>query len=46
MRKARLIELNAKYVNVIVRRWQKFSGNRENRQANGVAFDDVLADLN
>ena len=38
-RKARLIELDPKYVDVIVRRWQDYAGAQAVRQADGVAFD-------
>ena len=40
-RKARLIELDPKYVDVIVRRWQQFAGAQAIRQADGVAFDQA-----
>ena len=42
-RHARLIELDPKYVDVIVRRWQERTGKRTVRAQDGVAFDDVLA---
>ncbi len=38
-RHARLIELDPKYCDVIVRRWQEFAGGRATRQSDGVAFD-------
>jgi DNA modification methylase len=38
-RRSRLIELDPKYVDVIVRRWQEFAGGRATRQSDGVAFD-------
>jgi len=38
-RKARLIELDPKYVDVIVRRWQDYAGAQATRQSDGVAFD-------
>jgi DNA modification methylase len=38
-RKARLIELDPKYVDVIVRRWQDYAGGKAIRQSDGVAFD-------
>lgn len=38
-RKARLIELDPKYVDVIVRRWQSYAGEQATRQLDGVAFD-------
>ncbi len=40
-RRARLMELDPKYVDVIVRRWQTWSGESAVREADGVAFDDV-----
>lgn len=40
-RRARLIELDPKYVDVIVRRWQDFSGGQAIRLSDGVAFDDL-----
>jgi DNA modification methylase len=42
-RRARLIELDPKYVDVIVKRWQNWSGLQARRVADGVAFDDVTA---
>jgi DNA modification methylase len=38
-RRARLIELDPKYVDVIVRRWQDYAGAQATRQSDGVAFD-------
>lgn len=40
-RQARLIELDPKYVDVIVRRWQDFSGGRATRLSDGMAFDNL-----
>jgi len=40
-RTARLIELDPKYVDVIVRRWQGYAGAQAVRQADGVLFDDL-----
>ena len=45
-RVARLIELDPKYVDVIVRRWQEFSGGRATRRSDEVAFDEVLVARN
>lgn len=42
-RLARLIELDPKYVDVIVRRWQEWTGKQATREADGVAFDDQAA---
>ena len=43
-RKARLIELDPKYVDVIVRRWQDYSGAQATRQSDGVAFDALVSE--
>lgn len=40
-RHARLIELDPKYVDVIVRRWQEFTGQAASRQNDGASFDDA-----
>jgi len=40
-RRARLMELDPKYVDVILRRWQEWSGKGAVRERDGVAFDDV-----
>jgi DNA modification methylase len=40
-RRARLMELDPKYVDVIVRRWQSWSGECAMREADGVPFDDA-----
>lgn len=40
-RRARLMELDPKYVDVIVRRWQTWSGESAVREADCVAFDDA-----
>ncbi|WP_297505581.1 site-specific DNA-methyltransferase [Ferrovum sp.] len=37
-RRARLIELDPKYVDVIVRRWQEFTGKQAIRKSDGVVF--------
>jgi len=42
-RQARLIELDPKYVDVIVRRWQEYAGAQAVREADGVLFDDLAA---
>ena len=39
-RVARLMELDPRYVDVIVRRWQEWTGKPATREADGVAFDD------
>jgi DNA modification methylase len=40
-RQARIIELEPRYCDVIVRRWQDFTGGRAAQEATGRAFDDV-----
>jgi DNA modification methylase len=40
-RRARLIELDPKYVDVIVRRWQDFTGAKAVRQSDNMAFDQA-----
>ncbi|BBE50884.1 DNA adenine methyltransferase YhdJ [Ferriphaselus amnicola] len=44
-RQARLIELDPKYVDVILRRWQEWTGLQATRELDGVAFD-ALSGLN
>ena len=41
-RQARLIELDPKYVDVIVRRWQGYAGAQASREADGALFDDLV----
>ncbi|SHF05291.1 site-specific DNA-methyltransferase [Thermomonas hydrothermalis] len=41
-RQARLIELDPKYVDVIVRRWQEYAGAQAVRESDGVRFDDLV----
>lgn len=40
-RHARLMELDPKYVDVIVKRWQEWSGKKATRQSDGLEFDMV-----
>ncbi|MCX7670781.1 MAG: site-specific DNA-methyltransferase, partial [Anaerolineae bacterium] len=40
---ARLIELDPEYVDVIVRRWEDFTGQQATREADGVAFDQAAS---
>lgn len=40
-RLARMIELDPKYVDVIVRRWQDWTGKQATRSDDGMAFDDL-----
>ena len=41
-RQARLMELDPKYVDVIIRRWQEWTGKQAIRRADDVAFDDLV----
>ncbi len=43
-RHARLMELDPKYVDVIVRRWQEFTGKQATHTATGATFAEVEAD--
>jgi len=43
-REARLMELDPKYVDVIVRRWQDFTGKQATLEATGATFAEVTAD--
>ena len=40
-RVARLVELDPKFVDVIVRRWQEFSGKKAVRESDGLFFDEL-----
>lgn len=40
-RRARLVELDPKYVDVIVKRWQDYTGAKASRQSDGLTFDEV-----
>ena len=42
-RRARLIELDPKYVDVIVQRWQKLSGQNAKHDVAGQSFDELAA---
>ena len=37
------MELDPRYVDVIVRRWQDWTGKSASRETDGVAFDDLAA---
>lgn len=41
---ARLIELDPKYVDVIVLRWEEFTGKQATREADGAVFDQAASD--
>jgi len=43
-RSARLIELDPKYVDVIVRRWQDWTGQQATRDSDGLAFDQAASE--
>ncbi len=43
-RHARMMELDPKYVDVIVRRWQEFTGKQATHEATGATFAEVEAD--
>jgi predicted RNA methylase len=40
-RQARLIELDPKYCDVVIRRWQQWSGKQARHEQSGRAFNDV-----
>ncbi len=40
-RRARLIELDPKYVDIVIRRWQEFSGQEAKRAGDGATFVDL-----
>jgi DNA modification methylase len=44
-RRARLMELDPKYVDVIIRRWQDWSGMIAVRESDGVSFDTLAAKM-
>ena len=41
-RQARLVELDPKYVDTIVRRWQEYAGAQAVRESDGIRFDDLV----
>ena len=43
-RYARLMELDPKYVDVIVKRWQQFTGKKATHAATGATFAEIEAD--
>ena len=45
-RVARLMELDPRYVDVIVRRWPDRTGKTATQKTDGVAFDELVADSN
>ena len=40
-RQARLMELDPRYCDVIVKRWQEFAGKQATRESDGKLFDEV-----
>jgi hypothetical protein len=40
-RKARLMEIDPRYSDVIVRRWQEYTGKRASLNGDGRTFDDI-----
>ena len=44
-RLARLIELDPRYCDVIIRRWQEFTGSQARHQESGRTFDAVAAGI-
>jgi DNA modification methylase len=45
-RQARLMELDPKYVDVIVRRWQDWTGKQAIRQVDGISFNQIASEHN
>ena len=43
-RSARLVEMDPKYADVIVKRWQEFTGLAATLEADGRTFDEAAAD--
>jgi len=41
---ARLMELDPKYCDVIVRRWQDYTGQKATRESDGVTFADLTSE--
>ena len=44
-RQARLIELEPKYCDVIIRRWQEFTGQQARHHESGRTFDQVATEI-
>lgn len=45
-RRARLVELDPKYVDVIVKRWQDYTGKQASRQSDGLTLSDLAKQSN
>jgi len=43
-RHARLVELEPKYVDVVIRRWQEFAGQRATLESDGRTFEEVAGE--
>ena len=43
-RRARLMELDRRYVDVIVNRWQAFTGQKATLEGDGRSFDEIAAE--
>ena len=43
-RRARLMELDPRYVDVIVNRWQAFTGQKATLEGDGRSFDEIAAE--
>ncbi|WP_366145389.1 hypothetical protein [Candidatus Accumulibacter sp. ACC007] len=43
-RYARVMELDPKYVDTIVYRWQDYAGPKATRESDGVTFDDLTSE--
>ena len=43
-RDSRLMEIDPKYVDVIVKRWQEFTGKQATHAATGATFDEIALD--
>ena len=43
-RRARLMELDPKFVDVIVKRWQMFTGHKATLEGDGRCFDDISSE--
>ncbi|MCW5982452.1 MAG: hypothetical protein KIT09_30475 [Bryobacteraceae bacterium] len=40
-RQARLVEIDPKYCDVVLRRWQQYGGGRATHAASGLGFDEL-----
>ena len=44
-RQARLIELDPKFVDVIIKRWEDYTGQQAMRESDGAMFNDLSANV-